>query len=228
MKRKNIETENKNGLVDERGWLELLEDELDANLQEDLQILLRNSQPDLRKLESLKRTRAAVKNSDEVAMPENGHFYQELHDRTMAAIENLDKKNQEDAKPPRSAKRSRPYYRSGKASWGFMVTSFTTSMILILAALNVLKQQPLKSSPNSADSDKQAQWTAGLGDKGARADAASIAFEARLAEASKGSLAENGLIEIAGDSDAVAEMMAKRLEYMPADRVKMIFKSLKN
>lgn len=68
-------------------WVEHLEEEIEPNFAEDLELLLKNSKEDENILASLKRTRDAVKASDDVAMPESGFYYQDLHNRIMAAID---------------------------------------------------------------------------------------------------------------------------------------------
>lgn len=68
-------------------WVEHLEAEIEPNLAEDLELLLKNSKEDKKILASLKRTREAVKASDDVAMPESGLYYKDLHDKIMAAVD---------------------------------------------------------------------------------------------------------------------------------------------
>lgn len=71
-------------------WLEFLEEELDSELQDDLKLLLKNSLADRRILESLESTRKSVERSGEVALPEDGRYYDKLHDKIMASIDSLD------------------------------------------------------------------------------------------------------------------------------------------
>lgn len=68
-------------------WVEHLEAEVEPNLAEDLELLLKNSKEDTAILASLKRTRQAIKASDDVAMPESGLYYRDLHDKIMAAVD---------------------------------------------------------------------------------------------------------------------------------------------
>ena len=75
------------GLYDENWWLEYLEGELEPSLNEDLKILLKNSPADRRCVSELEHARRMIKESDEETLPENGRYYEELHDRIMAAIE---------------------------------------------------------------------------------------------------------------------------------------------
>lgn len=68
-------------------WVEHLEAEIEPNLAEDLDVLLKNSKEDHKILASLKSTRQAIKASDDVAMPESGLYYNDLHNKIMAAID---------------------------------------------------------------------------------------------------------------------------------------------
>jgi hypothetical protein len=68
-------------------WVEHLEAEIEPNLAEDLELLLKNSKEDHKILASLKATRQAIKASDDVAMPESGLYYNDLHNKIMAAID---------------------------------------------------------------------------------------------------------------------------------------------
>ncbi len=69
------------------GWLEHLEREVDPNLREDLELLLKNSTADRKEFSQLKATRELVKKSDDVLLPESGIYFENLHDKIMAAIE---------------------------------------------------------------------------------------------------------------------------------------------
>ena len=79
------------GLVKDDLWLEHLESEIEFELKndfaEDLELLLGNSKADAKRLASIERTRQLLKSSDDVAMPESGEFYQNLHDKIMAAVD---------------------------------------------------------------------------------------------------------------------------------------------
>lgn len=78
-----------NRLFQDEGWVDHLENEIEANLRDDLEILLKNSEPDRRIRSSLEQIRTLVRNSDEVVLPESGHFYQNMHDRIMAQVETM-------------------------------------------------------------------------------------------------------------------------------------------
>jgi len=96
------------GLYDENWWLEYLEGELEPSLKEDLKILLKNSPADRNCLNQLERVKNLVKESDEEALPEDGRYYDDLHDRIMAAIEEepLASEEKEEDKPVNEVKRS--------------------------------------------------------------------------------------------------------------------------
>lgn len=64
-----------------------MEEELEPNLREDLELLLKNSSPDREIFDGLCRTRQLVKDSADVPLPESGLYYESLHDRIMAALD---------------------------------------------------------------------------------------------------------------------------------------------
>lgn len=97
------------GLYDENWWLEYLEGELEPNLKEDLKLLLKNSPADRRCASQLERARRLIKESDEEMLPEDGRYYDDLHDRIMAAIDEeawAEEEEKEEVKPIDEAKRS--------------------------------------------------------------------------------------------------------------------------
>ena len=79
-------SDNQN-LFSEDEWLEFIEGEMPASLEQDMQLLLMNSKKDREIAESIKLTRELVKSSDNVSLPEDGRAYQSLHDRIMKEIE---------------------------------------------------------------------------------------------------------------------------------------------
>jgi hypothetical protein len=78
------------GLYSEDWWVEFMESELDPNLQRDMEILLSNSPGDGRTLEELVFTREFVKAMDDVALPEDGRYYDKLHSKVMDAVSRID------------------------------------------------------------------------------------------------------------------------------------------
>lgn len=66
--------------------VEYLEGELDANLDDDLELLLMNSVADRRALKSLESTKEILKAADDIYLPEDGHYYDRMHASIMLAI----------------------------------------------------------------------------------------------------------------------------------------------
>ncbi len=71
-------------------WVDFVENELDATFQEDLSLLLVNSQADKQQVETITKLRDLIKGSDDVCLPEDGRIYEALHDRIMAATANME------------------------------------------------------------------------------------------------------------------------------------------
>jgi hypothetical protein len=70
-------------------WVDFVENELDSTFQEDLSLLLVNSQADKQQVETITKLRGLIKGSDDVVLPEDGRIYEALHDRIMAATANM-------------------------------------------------------------------------------------------------------------------------------------------
>ncbi len=66
--------------------VEYMEGELEANVDDDLELLFMNSINDRRLLKSLESTKEILKAADEVYLPEDGHFYTRMHQSIMRAI----------------------------------------------------------------------------------------------------------------------------------------------
>ncbi len=66
--------------------IEYMEGELEANLDDDLELLLMNSVADRRSLKSLESTKEILMAADDVYLPEDGHFYERMHASIMLAI----------------------------------------------------------------------------------------------------------------------------------------------
>jgi hypothetical protein len=79
----------KQNIVDEEVWLDFAEGELDIDFGKDLSVLLMNSQADQQQVDTITKLRDLIKGSDEVLLPEDGRVYEELHNRIMAATENM-------------------------------------------------------------------------------------------------------------------------------------------
>ena len=83
-------------------WVEFVEGEVEPNLRTDMQWALQNSARDLWQVESLRETRALVKEADDVAMPEDGRIDQRIH---MAVMDTINAMEQPALKP--EARRAR-------------------------------------------------------------------------------------------------------------------------
>jgi hypothetical protein len=81
--------ERTQGLCHDELWIDHLEGECAPALAADLNLLLANSSSDRRVHKSLQDTRALVKKSDDVALPESGEFYDRMHAQIMMAIAEL-------------------------------------------------------------------------------------------------------------------------------------------
>ena len=94
--------------LDADKWLEHLEEEIEPTClsgeKADLDLVLKNSAEDLELRQSLQRLRAAVKSTDDVALPESGDYYDTLHSKIMSAIDDDIAMNGE---PVREASRTR-------------------------------------------------------------------------------------------------------------------------
>jgi hypothetical protein len=111
------------------GWLEHLEKEVDPNLREDLELLLKNSNPDRKVYAGLKATRELVKRSDDVLLPESGLYYENLHDKIMASIK---------AEPSRGTVIMRARMSSGFA-WRSFAGAASMMMMLGIVSWMTLK-----------------------------------------------------------------------------------------
>jgi hypothetical protein len=116
-------------------WLEHLEEEIEPRCliaeKDDLELVLKNSPEDLAVRESLKRVRAAVKSLDEVALPESGHYYDNLHLKIMAAIDDDVAMNGEPIRQP--AKARAPLFTRRLFTQPIFGLAGMTMMVAILA-----------------------------------------------------------------------------------------------
>lgn len=74
------------GYFDDEWWLEFMEKEMDMELAKDMEYFLTHSLPDRKALKQLERLRNLVKETDEVALPEDGRFYDRFHAKIMASV----------------------------------------------------------------------------------------------------------------------------------------------
>lgn len=78
------------GLYDDQWWIDHLENKMQVQQDEEMKLLLKNSWADRERLRKLEKLRRLVKESDDSPLPEDGHFYEQLHDRIMRAVLNDD------------------------------------------------------------------------------------------------------------------------------------------
>lgn len=71
---------------DEPFWLDYLEGELEKELEEDAGLLLTHSEQNRKAVLGLQKTKDILKASDEDFLPEDGLFYQRLHDKIMEKV----------------------------------------------------------------------------------------------------------------------------------------------
>ena len=81
-----VELRPATAVVSEETWIDFNENELDETFEQDLSLLLLNSQADKQQADGIKTLRDLIKSSDNVVLPEDGRIYEALHDRIMAAV----------------------------------------------------------------------------------------------------------------------------------------------
>lgn len=86
--------DQKLGFMESERWIEQMENELDPSLAQDMEILLKNSVRDRKRLERLWQTRNLIKKSDDVALPEDGRYYDVLHDKIIAAVDTASREDE--------------------------------------------------------------------------------------------------------------------------------------
>lgn len=68
-------------------WLEFLEGEMDPAMEQDLELLMANSPADREVVRQLAFVREVVKRSDDIALPEDGRYYDELQNKIMSRLD---------------------------------------------------------------------------------------------------------------------------------------------
>ena len=201
------------GLVEEATWLEHMESEMEdmcrASEVQDLELLLKNSPDDLETFESLKRVRAAVKRlSDDVAMPESGHYYDRLHAKIMAGI---DTEIASDSMRPSQ----RVPLRKRALAWpSIFRTAGLTMMIAIISWLGVHS-----STLTTSKSNQVASQTTNAGDTFGRSVASVDAHE--------GAAVARDLGSFESEEDFVTEAAEARLRQVSRADADAMMRSLK-
>jgi hypothetical protein len=202
-------------------WLEHLEEEIEPTCQatekEELNLVLKNSPEDFETLEVLKRVRAAVKASDDVALPESGHYYDELHSKIMNALETDIAMNGE---PERAAPKSRiPFFFSlqfaSRKAPAFVGALGMTMMIAVLTFVGVRQRSTPIAAYVAAEAQHEAQIEENFERKIAMVDPQSGASFAR----------DMGSFE--SEEDFLTETAASRLKQISAKQADAIIRSLK-
>lgn len=67
-------------------WIDYMEGECEAGLHEGLELLLRRSEKEQKKLSEYEGLRTLIKDADDVYVPESGTYYAEQRRRVMKAI----------------------------------------------------------------------------------------------------------------------------------------------
>lgn len=198
-------TKGRTSLVAAEGWVEHLEDEMEPlTFDEDLELLLQNSEEDRALFESLKQTRILVKKSDDVALPESGQFYDNLHSKIMAAIEQDEILN--GSRDTRVVKRTRKPF-----AWPQVFGAVGMTMMLAIVAMMSLKT-------SNVDTSATKQVAAAEQTVSAEQAASNEHFERRLAmvDPRMGAIVARELGGFESEEDFLTETAAARLKQISA------------
>jgi hypothetical protein len=194
-------------------WLEHLEEELEPNLREDLELLLKNSKADRKILESLKKTRRVLKSSDEVAMPESGLFYENLHNKIMAS---LDDEVIEERAPSRAYKSSRNF------AWSRLLAPI--GMTMMMAAVTFVMSKQPSAIQNLADQSFSRSLRGATGE-------AEEGFDRRLAMVAAEDLEQSSFSDtvmgVESEADFIAGTAARKLERLSRQQVESIYRMMR-
>ena len=191
------------------GWVEHLEDEMEPlTFDQDLDLLLKNSEEDRALFESLKVTREAVKRSDDVALPESGHYYDNLHSKIMAAIE------QEEIEGRGIERQVRIAVTKTRRSFAWTQVMGAVGMTMMLAIVALMS---LKSGPIGSTSSQQEVATTSEG-----------SFERRLAmvDPRVGAQVAHEMGGFESEEDFLTETAAARLKQISAGEARALLYSL--
>lgn len=193
-------------------WLEHLEEELEPNLREDLELLVKNSRADRNILESLKTTRRLLKESDEVPMPESGLFYESLHAKIMSS---LDDDILDDPKP-------KGYAPKRGFAFAKLLVPMAMTMAVALVSWSVIRSAP--------DSETATDVGAIEDSHSAEAGQGEERFERKLAMVSAQDRADfsNTVLGFESESDLIASAAAEKLESLSSAEAEALYAMLKN
>ena len=203
-------------------WLEHLEEEIEptclASEKSDLDLVLKNSSEDLALRESLQRVRAAVKASDDVALPESGHDYDALHSKIMAAIDDDVAMNGEPVREKPRARR--PFVLSTRRLPQALFGAFgMTMMIAILAFVGM---------SNRAPSQQGQQIAAVTSRQETRENVIEENFERKIAmvDSHSGAAFARDMGSFESEEDFLTETAAARLKQVSAQQADSMLRSL--
>ncbi len=189
-------------------WLEHLEEEIEPQCltdeKSDLEMVLKNSPEDLGVLESLKRVRAAVKSLDDVALPESGHYYDNLHAKIMAAIDDDIAMNGEPERKPQRA----PLFKRGLFKQQAFGLAGMTMMIAILAFVGLNKPSVTTTIAPQASIEEN--------------------FERKIAsiDSRAGARFAHDMGSFESEEDFLTESAAQRLKQLSSAQADAMFRSL--
>ncbi len=193
------------------GWVEHLEDEMEPmTFDQDLDLLLKNSEEDRALFESLKKTREAVKRADDVALPESGHYYDNLHSKIMAAIE------QEEIDGRGIERHARKVVAKSRRSfaWTQVMGAVGMTMMLALVALMSLKSGNVGTTNSQVASNTSA----------AQQEPSDQNFERRLAmvDPRVGAQVAHEMGGYESEEDFLTETAAARLKQISAGEARAL------
>ncbi len=87
--------------VSDQWWIDYMEGECEPGLQDGLELLLRRSDKEQKKLAKYEGLRNLIKEADDVYLPENGNYYAEQRRNVMRAIMQSERPNIKSAAQPR-------------------------------------------------------------------------------------------------------------------------------
>ena len=200
-------------LVEEATWLEHMESEMEnmcrASEIAELELVLKNSPDDLETFETLKRVRAAVKSlSDDVALPESGLYYDQLHAKIMVGI---------DAEIASEASRpsQRAPLRNRSLAWPSIFRA--AGLTMMIAVISWLGLHP--SSVKSSKTDQVATHSTAAGEIFGRSVASIDAHE--------GATVARDLGSFESEEDFVTEAAEARLRQVSRTEADAMIRSLK-
>lgn len=192
-------------------WVEHLEEEIEpkcsASEKEDLDLVLKNSPEDFAIRDSLKRVRAAVKSLDDVALPESGHYYDDLHSKIMAAIDDEIAMNGEPVR--KAAKPRAPLFKRGLFTQPVFGAAGMTMMLAILAFVGLHKRTSTPATTHESAAIEEN-------------------FERKIAmvDSHAGAQFARDMGSFESEEDFLTESAARRLKHLSSAQAEALMRSL--